>query len=128
MIIGFDIDDTITRHPEYFAFISHALIKAQHEVIIITFREDRRSTKVDLKRWDIAYSKLITSNLEECFEHGVNEWKGVVCRQYGIEIFYEDDPEVIKHVDESTICMMPVSKSIHKIMKVEDATSGNNNE
>ncbi len=123
MIIGFDIDDTITRHPEFFSLITHALINAHHEVVIITFREDPQAAQTDLNLWNIAYSKLITSSLDDCFEHGVNEWKAVVCRRHAIEIFFEDDPDVIKHVDESTICMMPVDKTIHKLIKIEGVES-----
>ena len=59
MVIGLDIDDTITQHPEFFSLISHALIDAGHEVVIITFREDRQIAETDLKLWNIAYSKLI---------------------------------------------------------------------
>lgn len=108
MIVGLDIDDTITRCPEFFSLLTHALIEANHQVIIITFREDRSATQADLKNWDITYSQLITSSLEDCLEYGVNEWKAVLCRRHGVEIFFEDDPEVIDHVDKSTICMMPV--------------------
>ena len=113
MIVGLDIDDTITRCPEFFSLLAHALIESNHEVIIITFREDRDTTQADLEQWDIPYSKLITSSLDACLEHGVDEWKSAMCRQYGIEIFFEDDPQVIAHVDESTVCMMPFNKNLY---------------
>ena len=109
MVVGMDIDDTITRHPAFFSFLAGALLAAGHEVIIITFREDREDTKALLEEWNIGYTKLITSSIEACFEHGVNEWKAAVCRENQVEIFFEDDPEVIQHVDESTVCMMPVN-------------------
>ncbi|MBN1846055.1 MAG: hypothetical protein JW810_10260 [Sedimentisphaerales bacterium] len=113
MIVALDIDDTITRCPEFFSLLAHALIRANHEVIIITFREDRDATRSDLARWNIPYSKLITSSLETCLEHGVDEWKAAMCRKHGVEIYFEDDPQVIAHVEEPTICMMPFNKKLY---------------
>ena len=43
MVVAFDIDDTISRHPQFFAFLTQALIAAGHKVLIITFRSDRQS-------------------------------------------------------------------------------------
>ena len=40
MVIGLDIDGTITRHPEFFAFISQALVQGGHRLVVITFRKD----------------------------------------------------------------------------------------
>lgn len=49
MIIAFDIDDTITRHPPFFAVLSRALVEAGHQVLIITFRDDPTVTAEDLR-------------------------------------------------------------------------------
>ncbi|MBN1436381.1 MAG: hypothetical protein JW936_04845 [Sedimentisphaerales bacterium] len=111
MIVGLDIDDTITRHPEFFSLLSQALISAGHKVIIITFREDCESAQNDLQKWNIAYSKLVLSSLDACFEYGVYEWKSAMCREYGVEVFFEDDPKVIQHVADETLCLMPVNKN-----------------
>jgi hypothetical protein len=40
-------------------------------------------------------------------EHGVYEWKAAVCRWYVAEIFFEDDPSVLEHVDGPVLCLMP---------------------
>ena len=108
MIIGLDIDDTITRHPEFFSFLSQALVEAGHRVIIITFRESREETAAELAAWGIAYNDLVTVDFDACVKHGAEEWKGVVCREHGVEILFEDDPDVLRHVDDSVLCMMPV--------------------
>lgn len=113
MNVAFDIDDTITRTPEFFAFLSHALQSAGHRVIIITFRDNREATADDLRAWGVAYDELITSTLDLCLEHGVDEWKAEVCRKHCVNILFEDDPDVLRHVDDSVICMMPVDKSYH---------------
>ena len=108
MVIGFDIDDTITRHPQFFAVISKALVAAGHRVIIITFREDRDSAEAELRKWGIAYDGLMTSSLDTALEHGVDEWKAEACRQHGVEVFFEDDPAVLSHLDDSVVAMMPI--------------------
>jgi len=108
MKVALDIDDTITRHPAFFAFLSKALLDAGHEVVILTFREDRTSTAADLAGWGVVYTDLITSTLDAHLEHGVNEWKGAMCQQHGIDLFFEDSMEVLQHVPEPTVCFAPV--------------------
>jgi hypothetical protein len=108
MVIGLDIDDTITRNSEFFSFLSQAAVNAGHKVIIITFREDREVVQKALKEWNIAYDELITSTLESSFQYGVNGWKAAMCRENKIDVFFDDDLSVIKHIDASTLCLMPV--------------------
>ena len=114
MIVGFDIDDTITQYLEFFSLVSNALTNAGHRVVIITFRENRQTTESDLDQWNIAYSELITSTLDTCFEYGINEWKAEMCRQHDVDIFFDDDPRVLKHVDMSTICIMPLGGTVKR--------------
>jgi hypothetical protein len=107
MVIGIDIDDTITRHPGFFAFLTEALIAAGHRVVIITFREDRERTAAALEAWGVQWTELVTSDLSSQLEHGVDEWKGVMCREHGVEVLFEDDPDVLMHVDPAiTRCMV----------------------
>jgi hypothetical protein len=37
MVIGLDIDGTISRAPKFFAFLSQAALKAGHDVVVITW-------------------------------------------------------------------------------------------
>ena len=92
-------------------------------MLIITFREDRPATQADLKTWGIAYDKLITSSLDSCMEHGVDEWKGFVCRQEKVDIFFKDDPDVLEQIDSATICFMPLDS---QMSQASDARSGMN--
>ena len=108
MIIALDIDDTITRRPEFFSHLSRSLVAAGHRVLIITYKQDRDSAEADLRSWGIAYDLLITSTLESCLEHGVEQWKAAVCREHGVDVFFEDDPDVLRHVDDSVACLVPV--------------------
>ena len=115
MIVGIDIDDTITAHPEFFSFLSHALIDGGHQVIIITFREDQSRTAKLLDELNIAYSRLITASLEAHMEHGVDEWKGWVCKQHNVEILFEDSAEVLRYIDPATMSFMAVDHKRHDL-------------
>jgi hypothetical protein len=115
MVIAFDIDQTITRHPGFFACISRALVRDGHEVVIITFREDRASTEADLREWGIEYTRLVTSELGSVLRHGVERWKGAVCREHGVEVFFEDDAEVLRHVDQGVFTLLAVDHEQHDL-------------
>jgi hypothetical protein len=39
----------------------------------------------------------------------VDAWKARVCREHGVEMFFEDDAEMLAHVDEATECIKPFS-------------------
>jgi len=99
MVIAIDIDDTITANVPFFVFLSQAAVAAGHTVLIVTFREDAASTEADLRGWGIHYTHLITSTLEAHLEHGVDEWKAAVCREYGADVIFDDMPHVLKHMD-----------------------------
>lgn len=103
-----DIDDTITRHPVFFAFLSNALIAAGHEVLILTFRIDRAGADADLRTWGVVYSELITPSPDPDSWDGTDEWKAQVCRERGVQVLFEDSPEVLRHVDQSVLGLMAV--------------------
>lgn len=109
MVIAFDIDDTITRHPAFFSFISQALVQAGHRVLIITFRDEssRSDTESELAEWGIAYDQLICWSMSSCDLADVDRWKAMVCREHGVELFFEDDVAVLAHVDDATVCLQP---------------------
>jgi hypothetical protein len=112
MIIALDIDDTITRHPEFFSLLTKSLSDGGHTVLIITYREGREETEEDLQGWGIAYDTLITATSQKLLEHGVNEWKAAVCREHDVEIFFEDDSAVLEHIDGSVFCLMPINQEM----------------
>ncbi|QNN24085.1 hypothetical protein HED60_18020 [Planctomycetales bacterium ZRK34] len=116
MNIAFDIDDTITRHPVFFALVSQALVQAGHRVLILTFRDEhyRETTEADLHTWGITYDQLICWSMETCDLADIDTWKAEECRRHGVDVFFEDDPDVLARVDAATVCFMPfgsVSKS-----------------
>jgi hypothetical protein len=37
----------------------------------------------------------------------VDEWKAGECRKARVDVFFEDDANVLRHVDAGTVCMQP---------------------
>ena len=125
MIVAFDIDDTITRHPPFFAFLTRCLLEAGHEVIIITFREDRALVEHDLRQSGILYSQLVTATTDELLAHGPDRWKAAFCRRHGVEIIFEDMPEVLQHMDDDVVAFMPIDRGRHRLeLLIQDAMDG----
>ena len=107
MIVALDIDDIITRHPEFFAFISNSLMDAGHHVMVITMRDDRALTEETLQNWGIAYHELFCWSMESCDLAKTDQWKAEVCRRHQVDVLFEDDPDILAHVDGSTTCFLP---------------------
>ena len=104
MIIGFDIDGTITRHLDFFSFLTTALIEKGHKVIIITSRNDKVITDKDLKGWGIVYSELVVANYAA--SEDLDKWKAEVCIGKGVEVYFEDDPDVINILSKDIAAFM----------------------
>lgn len=117
MVVGLDIDGTITRHPKFFAFLSQSLMQAGHEVVVITFRQDRQSAMSDLSTWGIAYSRLETWSLEHTAADML-QWKANVCRQMGVELLFDDDPQVLSRVDPEVVSLMVVDHKEHDLERL----------
>jgi hypothetical protein len=115
MRVAFDVDDTITRCPEFFALLSRALQAGGHSVFIITYREDRPETEQELRAWGIQYDELVTPTDRDLQERGFYRWKAEACRLRKVDIFFEDMPEVVNLLDESTLAMIPVDPPLGKI-------------
>src|SRR5690606_20748485 len=76
MKIAFDVDETITQHPELFSVLAKSLIAAGHEVYIISdvpeyYRADRLRI---LKEADIPFTKLCCAGnkREICVREGIS--------------------------------------------------------
>jgi hypothetical protein len=121
MVIALDIDDTITCDTKFFSFLTNALIAASHRVIIITFRQDRIGAENDLRSWAIAYTELVTATTDDLQLHGVDLWKAHICRDRGVNVFFEDSAEVCLNIGEETLCLMPLSCHRDKLQMLANA-------
>jgi hypothetical protein len=119
MRIAIDIDDTITRHPEFFSLLTKLFKAAGHEVHVITYRLERKDAESELTDYGIVYDELILATGEELDRVGFYEWKADVCRQKNIEVLFEDMPEVINELDPSTLALMVVDPALGKVTYVD---------
>ena len=115
MRIGIDIDDTITRCPEFFALISRALVAGGHEVYVISYREGQEAVRAELGGWGIAYSDVVLPTNEELDNAGFYEWKVQTCRRLKIDVLFEDMPEVINRLDDSVVAFMPYDADLGQV-------------
>lgn len=120
MVIGLDIDGTINRHPKFFAFLSQMLLAAGHEVIVITFREDRKSASDDLTAWGIHYSTLVTWSFQDNRDEDMYSWKGRICADRKVEILFDDDPQVLCQLGPKVLGLMVVDHESHDLTLLDD--------
>ncbi|HNO78713.1 MAG TPA: hypothetical protein PKN33_11690 [Phycisphaerae bacterium] len=106
MRIGLDIDGTITRAPEFFAFLSKVLMAAGHHVAVVTHRMDRRLTEEELAEYGVQYHELI---LPEEFDHEIAEWKIEAFEKMQPDIVFEDMLDVVNGLSKSIVSFVPLS-------------------
>lgn len=99
MIIGVDLDDTITELPEFFAFVSAALVRSGHQVHVITYREVGTEDEVlaQLKELGMHYTHLHLPHAP-C---SPPQWKAEVAAKVGLDLMIEDSPEVLSQMPSS---------------------------
>ena len=127
MVIGLDIDGTINRHPEFFALLSDALMSAGHDVIVITFRENRKSATDDLIGWGIRFSKLVTWSFQDNPGDDMYEWKGRICDDMKVEVLFDDDPQVLCALRPKVLSMMVVDHETHDLTRLSADSGANGN-
>jgi hypothetical protein len=121
MRVAFDIDDTITRCPEFFAVISQALMASGHDVYIISYRSGRGAVEHELEGYGIRFRHILLPSDEDLDRFGFYEWKVHACRNLKIDIFFEDMPEVVNGLDASVLAFVPFDPDLGKLDYVETA-------
>lgn len=102
MIIGIDIEGTITTAPDFFAWLTAALLRDGHKVFIITMRTHHEDTALELEQLGIRCTELITPD-ESVFERpDADRWKGEVCSHLGIEVMFDDSMDILRHLPRFT--------------------------
>jgi len=111
MNVCFDIDGTITAHPEFFRLLSHAVRKSGGEVFIVTSRtrtiETKRATRKELSELGIIYSHLYILRdqieAERICPFSNFDWyqkflfqKLVYCKANHVDIYFDDETKVIE--------------------------------
>ena len=95
MILGIDLDGCIDEAPAFFSALSNLW---QGKVVIITLRDDPKKAKADLEEFGIAYDELVlVSSFDE---------KAIVIKEKGIEVYIDDQPEMIRDIPSSVSVML----------------------
>ena len=110
MNIALDIDGTITRLPEFFYILSHAIRTAGGKVYVVTSRSNssgvRNETLRELKSYRIAFDELFIipdAGREQIpCPHDELDWyqkylwqKVSVCLEHNVTAIFEDDEKVV---------------------------------
>jgi len=109
--VGLDIDNTITRNPEFFRFLTHPLRDKGGETHIVSSRTDseevRRQTEKELKSLGIVYDRMFLlpnqAVADAVCPHSDLDWyqrcawqKVDYCPSHGILIFFDDEEKVAR--------------------------------
>ena len=100
MIVAFDFHQCANYYPSVFAPLARWLRTSGHEVIILSAAHPRNQEWLerDLAHWNIEYDKIIMPDLEETESHlhykAAAAWKQQKMIELGIDILFEDNPEL----------------------------------
>lgn len=95
MTLGLDLDGVITDAPEFFSAWTHSW---RGRVVVVTFRHDKAKAVKDLEVRNIRYDEVILVNR---FED-----KAVVIAREKIDIFIDDQPEILKHIGQEVSVLL----------------------
>lgn len=105
MIIQIDIDGTIDHSPQFFSWLTSALRRDKHTILIVSSRttspENLKATAAELKAWGVVYDRLILSPTLNDLDssrfppglhpaHRLYVGKLMAAEDYGTEILFDD--------------------------------------
>ncbi len=93
--LGLDLDGVITDAPEFFSAWTHSW---PGKVIVITYRRDRAKAIADLDERSIRYDEVVLVNRFEA--------KAEVIAEYGVTLYVDDQPEMLKHIPAGVHVML----------------------
>ncbi len=99
MIVGIDLDYTISDMPEFFSVLAAALVDSGHEVHVITFREigTEDSVRAELREYGLRYTQVHLPR-SPCL---APKWKAQLAVELGLDLMIEDSPEVLSEMPDS---------------------------
>ncbi len=123
MNIGLDVDDTITKNPEFFRLLASAIRKAGGNIHIISSRTDQPDvvefTRDELDRLGVTYDSLYLlrgpAEAKEMCPHTDLDWyqrfiwqKADYCLKNDISVYFDDEEKVVevfkKHAPKILVC------------------------
>ena len=104
MIVVIDVDETVTAAPVFFSWLSRALRRDGHRVIILTVRRDREDTARLLVRLGVAWDELVTPPPEA---DRALEWKISRARELAPDVLIDDCVDLVNALDVTTFALVP---------------------
>ena len=93
--LAIDLDGCVDECPLFFRVLTHCW---PGRVYILTYRKDREKAVQDLAAFHIDYDELILVNSFDA--------KAGVIEQEGIQVYFDDQPEMLKNVSAGTNVML----------------------
>jgi hypothetical protein len=122
MNFGFDIDGTITAEPIIYGALMDALVKAGHQVHVVTGQLSDTVEEVDYQRRrdqllsqgikeNIHYHKLhIARGLYNDVRNAIKE-KKTICQENNIVFMFEDSEAYCKSISDVARCVIMVPRN-----------------
>lgn len=93
--LGIDLDGCVDESPRFFSILSQVW---PGEVIVVTYRSDRAKAIADLGKHGIKFTDVV---LVSSFEA-----KAEVIKEWGINVYIDDQPEMLKNIPPDVSVMM----------------------
>ena|SRR5688572_29565902 len=115
MHLALDIDGTITEAPAFFSLLTRTLRDAR--ITVVSFRQDEVEARRLLAELDIRYDALVLITDPALGNRDDEPWEvgkaGLVAR-LGVDVFFEDMPEVVRLVRAPTKVFMSCDESMRE--------------
>ena len=79
----------------------------------------QQEVEADLASYGIAFTEVVLPKGEDLTREGFYAWKAATCRRLGIEVFFEDMPEVVNELDPSVLALVPFDPNLGRLMYIE---------
>lgn len=93
--LGIDLDGCVDEAPVFFRFLTSFW---PGKIFVLTYRNDYTRAEADLARFNVRYDELILVNSFDA--------KAEVIVERGIEIYFDDQPEMLKHIPPTVSVML----------------------
>lgn len=112
MHVVIDVDETITAKPEFFSWLTHALRRDGHRVVILTVRRDGEETAALLGQLQIAYDRLETPPSDVA--HAL-QWKIGRAQALAPDVVIDDCTELANAMAPGTLALVPRDSDLGRL-------------
>lgn len=117
--LALDIDQTITEAPAFFSLLTRTLANAH--VTVLSFRDDEPQARRLLAELGIRYDDLVLiADPERGNRDGLpwEVWKARTIAALGVDVVFEDMPEVVHLIEPPTKVFMVCDASMREWLRL----------